>query len=277
MGHRSTRTSIQADDLDADTRTALWNVLNTLRTVLDDVSRRTISKTPDQLLAAVWAREFKRAADEQPSDSRLWGEIKTRVLAGEWFDVLDLLERIVGYLKVYEDSQTKPLVKAIKEAFNTQFEHYLVGYRFIGVEITPLDDTTQSKAVSEAVGDAGSIKGARHHLERAIELLSDRTNPDYPNSIKESISAVEAVCVAITGEKTLGAAVKKLGAAGVAIHPSLETAWSKMYGWTSDANGIRHGSIDRPDTNQELAKYVLVTCSAFVSLLIETARKSKII
>ncbi len=33
----------------------------------------------------------------------------------------------------------------------------------------------------------------KRHLSNALELLSDRENPDYQNSIKESITAVE-VC-----------------------------------------------------------------------------------
>ena len=36
------------------------------------------------------------------------------------------------------------------------------------------------------------------HIKKAIEHFSDRQNPDYRNSIKESISAVEAICRNIT-------------------------------------------------------------------------------
>lgn len=47
------------------------------------------------------------------------------------------------------------------------------------------------------------------HLEQALQLLSDKKNPDYRNSIKESISAVEAICQKITGKPnaTLGDAL----------------------------------------------------------------------
>ena len=52
------------------------------------------------------------------------------------------------------------------------------------------------------------------HIKKALSLYSDRKNPDYENSIKESISAVEAMCCIITGmtgaSATLGAALKKL-------------------------------------------------------------------
>jgi len=166
---------------------------------------------------------------------------------------------------------------AILAAYNDRFESYLVGFRFIGMEIAPIDTTAEAQAVSDAIEDSASIEGARHHIERAVDLLADRQSPDYPNSIKESISAVEAVCFAITGENSLGAAIRKLQSAGVSIHPALARAWSAMYGWTSDADGIRHGSIEAPDADQALARYMLVTCSAFVSHVIEAGRKAGLV
>lgn len=274
MGHRAVRSITQTSDLDAETRTELWNVTNSLRTVLDDRYRRHSSKTGDSLLAAVWTWEFKRAADEQPQDYKIWNVVKRTILEEHFIDALDLIEKIVGYVKRYEDYYTDRAVPAIIEAYNDRFERFLAGFRFIGMEITPIGSTAEAEAVSGAIDDTQSIKGARHHLERAVELLADRQNPDYPNSIKESISAVESVCAAVTGEQTLGGALKKLKGAGVTIHPALEGAWSKMYGWTSDAAGIRHGSIDAPDADQPLATYMLVTCSAFVSHVIEVSRKA---
>ncbi|MEI3844903.1 MULTISPECIES: hypothetical protein [unclassified Microbacterium] len=71
----------------------------------------------------------------------------------------------------------------------------------------------------------------------------------------------------------LGSGLKKLEAAGLPIHPALKAAWLEMYGWTSDDDGIRPGGIEAAGADQALAKYVLVTSSAFVSLLIEEGRK----
>lgn len=121
--------------------------------------------------------------------------------------------------------------------------------------------------------DASSVAGARHALERATSLLADRETPDYPNSIKESISAVEAVIKKVTGKGELSKGLMELESAGLTIHPALRSAWLKMYGWTSADDGIRHGGIEAADADQALAKYVLVTCSAFVSYLIEEGRK----
>jgi hypothetical protein len=110
-----------------------------------------------------------------------------------------------------------------------------------------------------------------------VRLLADRQNPDYPNSVKESISAVEAITKRITGENTLGAGLKKLQTAGLNIHPALKDGWLKIYGWTSDENGVRHGAIDAATIDQTVAKYMLVSCSAFVSYLVEEGRKANLI
>lgn len=81
------------------------------------------------------------------------------------------------------------------------------------------------------------------------------------------------MCCIITGltgtSATLGAALKKLEENGVIIHGAMRSAFSQLYGYTSDANGIRHGGIDFTNAPAEDAKYMLVSCSAFVNYLIE--------
>lgn len=275
MGKRAVRSITQSDDLDTETRTELWNVFVVLRTILSEASSqsRWSDDTADNFLGAIWAWEFKKPRDEIQSDAQVWAGIKKLIGEADSYDVLDLIEESVKYLKRYETHYTKDVFATFVEAFNNRFEHFLVGYRFIGEELTPVDSTAEAEAVNAAIEDAGSLAGARHSLERATELLADRATPDYPNSIKESISAVEAVIKKVTGEGTLGKGLTKLEGSGLTIHPALKGAWSQMYGWTSDEDGIRHGGIEAADADQALAKYVLVTCSAFVSYLIEEGRK----
>jgi len=111
------------------------------------------------------------------------------------------------------------------------------------------------------------------HMTKALELYSDRKKPDYENSVKESISSVESMCSIITGlsggAATLGNTLKKLKENGVNIHPALENAFKQLYGYTSDSGGIRHGSIEFVNVASEDAKYMLVSCSAFVNYLTE--------
>lgn len=233
--------------------------------------------THDELLMSMWVNHFKRPRDEQPRRAATWSLIKKEILEGEWFDALDILERASKVLAQTDKERGEDSSGAFTDALNDRFEKYLVGFRFIGNEITPVDSTAEAESVDAALNDSASIAGARHSLERAVELLADRQNPDYANSVKESISAVEAISKKITGEGTLGAGLKKLQSAGLDIHPALKEGWLKIYGWTSDEDGVRHGAIDAASVDQTMAKYMLVSCSAFVSYLIDEGRKSGLI
>ncbi|MBO1902246.1 hypothetical protein J4H92_09840 [Leucobacter weissii] len=279
MGLRETRTLIQSNSLDEETRVDLWNVLVILREIFEQQLDRYHDSGPTHrdLLTSLWMNHFKQPRDDEPHPSTLWLKIKEEVLTGEWFDVLDLFERVVKALGRTDEQRGETNSAPFADALNDRFEHYLVGYRFIGKEVTPIDSNAEAESVSAAIEDADAIAGARHSLERAVELLADRTNPDYPNSIKESISAVEAVTKKITGETTLGAGLKKREAKRLLIHPALKEAWLKIYGWTSDESGVRRGAIEAASVDQTMAKYMLVSCSAFVSYLIEEGRKAQLI
>ena len=62
--------------------------------------------------------------------------------------------------------------------------------------------------------------------------------------------------------------MKHLEDSGVKIHPALKGAFSKLYGYTSDASGVRHaGELGGKDSTFEEAKFMLVSCCAFVNYL----------
>ena len=87
------------------------------------------------------------------------------------------------------------------------------------------------------------------------------------------LSAVEAMCNIIVGNDganaTLGNSIKKLKECGVNIHSAMESAFNKLYGYASDSGGIRHGAIEFVEVPSEDAKFMLVTCSAFINYLME--------
>jgi hypothetical protein len=103
----------------------------------------------------------------------------------------------------------------------------------------------------------------REHISTALSMLSDKDSPDYRNSIKESISAVESfVKVTCQDNKgTLGALLKNFQG-----HPALNTAFKNLYGWTNDEKGIRHSLLDEGSpVGFDEAKFMLVACSSFIN------------
>jgi len=67
-------------------------------------------------------------------------------------------------------------------------------------------------------------------------------------------------------------ALKKVGG----LHPALSGAFDKLYGYTSDAQGIRHGLMEEANLALEDAKFMLVACAAFVNYLLVKADKAGI-
>lgn len=151
---------------------------------------------------------------------------------------------------------------------NIDLKKHLSAYRFVGTTLAPITSDEEIKAVEEAASREGKFSPVALHIETALNRLGDRDHPDYRNSIKESISAVEATCQIITGDKgtTLGHALRLLG-----IHPALEKGFNSIYGYTSDAQGIRHALLEEPTVDADDAKFFLVSCSAFVNFLVARA------
>lgn len=209
-------------------------------------------------------------------------EIINNTIQNESYDdVLTLIEAIVQYLDdylietegslYYDIYSHKYNSQSLYQKVNECFEKEYIGYRFIDRILVPISDQNEIAEIEEALNS--SLDAVRTHITKANILLADRDNPDYENSIKESISAVEAICEIITGikgkEATLGNMLKKLESNGVVIHSGLKTAFNVLYGYTSDANGIRHaGDIGGKLSTFEEAKFMLVSCCAFINYLI---------
>lgn len=182
----------------------------------------------------------------------------------EWYVIFDFIER---YLAI---AQTEK-VKRMASAFNRILEEEASGYRVIEKQVVPITSESELATVQQAM--SSPFDAPKAHIKKALDLFANRRNPDYENSIKESISAVESMCCIITGlsgaNATLGAALKKLKDKGIHIHSAMEKAFLSLYGYASDENGIRHGGMDFKSAPSEDAKYMLVSCSAFVNYLIE--------
>ena len=186
----------------------------------------------------------------------------------EWYIIFDFIER---YLNVC-DPKAQELMQ---NEFNRILEDEVSAYRIVDRLVIPITNKAELETIQETMHTP--YESVNRHIEKALVLFADRKKPDYENSIKESISAVESICCIITGQTggkaTLGKTITKLKDNGVHIHSAMEKAFSSLYGYTSDETGIRHGGIDFTGAPAEDAKYMLVSCSAFVNYLIEKLSK----
>lgn len=188
-----------------------------------------------------------------------------------WYKKLDLIVFTINFLRKNDSIYDRNFYvsKTFIDQLNSEFKRLNFAYRIINDEIVEITSEEEIKTIETALHN--SNKNIQTHLDKALELYSQRPIGDYRNSIKESISAVEAYCRKRTEEDTLGKALNKLQATGIIIPPILKTAFEKLYAYTNQADtGIRHALMDdtatyTPDVDEAL--FMLVSCSAFINYL----------
>ena len=280
VGLQPATKSLQKDSMDTDLRNRLWNALDLI--VLPPLKRQWENSSQSSrvgpsatLLVTLWGQFFKfplsSLSGHAPEALDWVMQWFLNEQQAPWWKIYDFVE-FVGNLGGKLEIEAGVFV----EICNGVLEQEFSAYRFVGTNLVPITNQTEITAIEQAASKDNSLFGpVSKHIEQALRLLSDRTNPDYRNSIKESISAVEAICRIIGGSgATLGQALKPLKEK-VGLHPALEKGFSSLYGWTNDEGGIRHCLMDDSlSCNAEDAKFMLVSCSGFVNYLTEKARKN---
>ncbi len=270
-GHSPAEKAFQREAASQQLRTALWNLLNLLiweKWEDYDYGWTPHSKRINGLLKRLWIRHFNADVDHLPpfhrSDSLkgAYDIIKERFFQCEWYQVFDFIEFMAKERESFISTE-------IAAAINRTLQRENSAYRLVGQEIVEVTDKNQIAAIQKAL--EVPAPPVRAHVSAALSMLSDRAKPDYRNSIKESISAVEAACREVSDQPkaTLGAALKRIAG----LHPALQKAFASLYGYTNDADGIRHALLDEPNLTREDATFMLVACSAFVGFLYEKAKK----
>jgi hypothetical protein len=159
------------------------------------------------------------------------------------------------------------------ESCNEVLEEESGGYRFVSGEITEITSKIEIEEVEKA--QQSPLEPMNNHFGRSLALLADRRNPDYRNSIKESVLALETLFKVITGkpDSSLGSALKNVDPK-MDVHPALLKGFSSLYGYSSTSEGIRHALLDKDTVSQEDARYFLVACSAFANYVLSKAAKA---
>lgn len=264
-GYKPVKNIVQLKGMDEDLRNSLWNAF-----ILYYVGRaRETVVTQDKsdflkVAEALWLDYFKKPLDGiSVYAEAIYVELKGYFFnICTWHEVYDFIEFVANHYK--GKLQNKEFIQYC----NSILERELSGYRFVGGTIAPITGEEEITEIEEALKSTDSLKPVAIHLKTALDSMSDRKSPDYRNSIKESISAVEAICKLIAGsdEAKFGEALKVIKEK-IGLHPALEKAFGAIYGYTSNAEGIRHALLDEPHLYFEDAKFMLVACASFINYM----------
>lgn len=263
--------AIQIDCMSEPLKNTLWNIILGYLDLLTPTPISIALDHPDprhNFIKNLARSFFKVPVDNISSSStnlaREW--LKSEFYKLEWYRIYDLIEHLVQNVDDF---------KHRVEQINQILEEEGSGYRFINNQCVPMTNKQEIQAIEEAIGKAEQFgKGANKHLSQAVTLFSKRPDPDYCNSIKESVSAMESLVKQLSGKDgTFGPALKELSKK-LGLHTALGGSISNLYGYASDESGIRHGSPKESNVDFDEAKFMLVTCSAFVNFLLSKAQKA---
>lgn len=272
----------QFRELNNETRMALWNVIYAEYT---DLQRGWTHTLADDAARTLHVERYAGAIDEQRHnyDTKVLAQLKSDIVDGDAITALEALEDAHHALHSARDpignapadwsaEAVDPITGAVftqelEQRINEVFARFYVDHRMRGGYVTDIGQGFEADTVDDAVAD-GPFQVARQHLAAALQSLSDETDLNKLESAREAILAVESAARVATGERTLGKALKHLQRTdSVLYHRALVDGWDKIYGWTSDAGGLRHGDDVITDVPYRLARWLVVSAAAFLTYL----------
>ena len=207
---------------------------------------------------------------QSPSTDRKFS--REIVLYGQYHEVITFVEYILRHEECPLD-----LYCAIEHAFARTSTAYFVGKIGEIPTIMPRISHEAGEATRQDIEtlNASNMDGATTHLRHATEHINSGHHAD---SIADSIHAVESVACKIDpkANKTLGSALNSLEKSGVLKHPALKEAFKKLYGYTSDEEGVRHALVLKgaADVGLDESIFMFGACASFAAYLIQKHRQT---
>jgi len=257
IGRAQPQNAIQYESIDPRLSNRLWDCVDTFLAESSAVfSWEQVDSDSRDLAIQIHTEFFGNTRDTTPDTPHDYMiSLKNSFKNFSWNRKYDLLEFTLRYFDRDD----------IERYVNEILERECSGYRSVNYRIVAITSAAEIESLQVSLASpAGGVSG---HISAAIASYSDKNSPDYRNVVRESIHAVESAAKFVSGmpKATLGDALKRIDK----LHPALGKAYSSLYGWTNDSDGIRHAMLeDNSEINADLAKYMLVSCSAFANYLV---------
>ena len=262
QGYEPLPQPLNLEELNRRGRVQFWNVFYETFIEPDDEDEIDEDELSD-LSFSLHMDFFGGAIDEAPSYWNYFDEFKEYFMEREFNKIFDLLTFLMRH---------KVCPEAFKSKICDVFRQCQLAY-VIDTDSSPTVYRASTPEEGQATIDAWRVlrecglDGARQHLMQSSVFIN---RGQWAQSVRESISAVESVARQIApGTNTLGAALDKMRNQGLLEHPALYQGLDRLYGYTSNEQGVRHSLLDQGQSNvgQDEAVFMLGACASFASYL----------
>ena len=185
---------VQKETMDDDLKNSLWNCLDLKYWTASTAYPLKELDSIRDIVVGLWMDVLKESTTG--IDNMPWREVLKRLQ--EWWLFVDVLKiyDVVDYVARMDNDEGRS--KDFQALCSRILKRENSAYRFVSGRLSPVTNEIEIKEINMAA--SRPLDGVRTHLDTAQGLFSDRTKPDYRNSIKESISAIERLCKVIYHE-----------------------------------------------------------------------------
>ena len=266
QGHEELPEPLKLKELPPEARTHIWNIFY----VFIDATKTSFYMSAS--VAGVW-KDILQAKhvwhDNLPMDE--WDDsfeyhrrrLRHSIETLHFNQVFDLIQFVLRHPKC-----PPSFINAMKGTFALSRLAYVIDDAEPSTIIPAVTDTEGSTVIEsmQTLRLAG-LDGSAAHLKKAAEYINEN---EWAGSIRESIHAVESVARQLDPQTsgTLGLALASLEKRQT-LHPALKEAFSKLYGYTSNEQGVRHALLDKSSATvgMDEAVFMLGACASFSSYL----------
>lgn len=164
--------------------------------------------------------------------------------------------------------------KEIQQLFIDEF----FAYEFIKGSVTRKGRRHTVKTTDQAqyVMSDNRLQNARIHYSKALSFFSNRKQPDYANTVKEAVCAVESAGKDLFPQakaSTLGDLINWLKNKNnnIAIPPALINTLSSIYALRNSGKEVAHGSASGGEITAAIAEYILSVSASTIIYFVDLA------
>lgn len=248
------------------------------------------------------ARELRRATRDTVADydksnvrdieeARLYVEERLKTLPWQKrFDFCEIIYLKLAYVPdedffhyrnqtpfTLSDAQTY-IEKEIQQLFIDEF----FAYEFIKGSVIRKGrkHTVETTDQAQYVMSDNRLQNARIHYSKALGFFRDRKQPDYTNTVKEAVCAIESAGKSLFPQAkaaTLGNLAKWFQQKNnnIPMPPTLAKAIDNIYVLRNSGEGVAHGSTNGDEITAAIAEYILSLSASTIIYLVDLANSTE--
>ncbi len=265
-------TPMQLEVISEDLRRETWNLMWSFICSVS-VTDYFFHENEELFFGRILGKHLNKPIDEVKCYRKddVKNSIKPICFNSQFNEFLDFLEFIVN-----DNQYGTKFRQNINELFQSHGAPYRLDISKPPYQFFPCSTTEQCDSVEKALESLQErgMDGAVTHLRESAKHIN---LSQFADSVLDSISAIESVAKLIDPKhsNTLKPALNSLEHSELLKHKALKDAFIKLYGYTSDEQGIRHALCekDSPDVGLDEAIFMYGACASFAAYLIEKHRK----